>query len=197
MKALGKGSLASLIKVAVSILSVILWGALALLLTAALVTLALWSGLEAGWLHAFALDGEIAFEASGVQIHAEGGAIAAWPLVLSALAAGLLGVIGALVVVGRLRRLFENFTSNEPFNRANADHLRIIWIAMLAMELSKYAVAHLFGWVLVRYGAPDEVGIDVNPSVDVSTWAAILILIVLAEVFREGARLREDQELTI
>jgi hypothetical protein len=29
------------------------------------------------------------------------------------------------------------------------------------------------------------------------TWGAIVILIVLAEVFREGARLREEQDLTI
>jgi hypothetical protein len=33
--------------------------------------------------------------------------------------------------------------------------------------------------------------------VDLSTWGSILILIVLAEVFREGARLKEEQELTI
>ena len=34
-------------------------------------------------------------------------------------------------------------------------------------------------------------------KVDLSTWGSILILIVLAEVFREGARLKEEQELTI
>ena len=34
-------------------------------------------------------------------------------------------------------------------------------------------------------------------KIDLSTWGSILILIVLAEVFREGARLKEEQELTI
>jgi hypothetical protein len=37
----------------------------------------------------------------------------------------------------------------------------------------------------------------IEPGFDLSTWTSILVLIVLAEVFREGARLREDQDLTI
>jgi hypothetical protein len=37
----------------------------------------------------------------------------------------------------------------------------------------------------------------VEMNVALSTWIAILILIVLAEVFREGARLKRDQDLTI
>jgi hypothetical protein len=38
---------------------------------------------------------------------------------------------------------------------------------------------------------------EVKLSVDLSTWASILILVVLAEVFREGARMKAEQELTI
>ncbi len=44
--------------------------------------------------------------------------------------------------------------------------------------------------------APERLGarlIGFNPS----GWLAILVVFVLAEVFREGARLRGDAELTI
>jgi hypothetical protein len=33
--------------------------------------------------------------------------------------------------------------------------------------------------------------------VNLTTWFAVLVIIVLAEVFREGARLRGEAELTI
>jgi hypothetical protein len=50
----------------------------------------------------------------------------------------------------------------------------------------------------VAFGEAQGVGVrEVSLSVDPSTWGSILILIVLAEVFREGARLKEEQELTI
>jgi hypothetical protein len=37
----------------------------------------------------------------------------------------------------------------------------------------------------------------VSGGVNLTTWFAVLVVIVLAEVFREGARLRSEAELTI
>ena len=37
----------------------------------------------------------------------------------------------------------------------------------------------------------------IHGGVNLTTWFAVLVIIVLAEVFREGARLRRDAELTI
>ncbi len=34
-------------------------------------------------------------------------------------------------------------------------------------------------------------------GVNLTTWFAVLVILVLAEVFREGARLRREAELTI
>ena len=51
---------------------------------------------------------------------------------------------------------------------------------------------------LPRYGATGRAARFLfRRSIRLSTWGSILILIVLAEVFREGARLKEEQELTI
>jgi hypothetical protein len=46
-------------------------------------------------------------------------------------------------------------------------------------------------------GTPAGAEANFNINIDLSTWMSIAILIVLAEVFREGARLKEEQELTI
>jgi hypothetical protein len=37
----------------------------------------------------------------------------------------------------------------------------------------------------------------VGASINLTTWFAVLVIVVLAEVFREGARLRGEAELTI
>jgi hypothetical protein len=102
---------------------------------------------------------------------------------------------GSLIIVWRLRKLFDSFSSGEPFQRENATHLRVIWITMLAIEIARYLLLALTG-VLLRVFEP---AVEANYvfAIDLSTWGSILILIVLAEVFREGARLKEEQELTI
>jgi hypothetical protein len=100
------------------------------------------------------------------------------------------------IIVWRLRKLFDSFSSGEPFQKENATHLRVIWITMLVIEVARYVLMGLTGVLLAQYGGPD---VDANYTfaIDFSAWGSILILIVLAEVFREGARLKEEQELTI
>jgi hypothetical protein len=39
--------------------------------------------------------------------------------------------------------------------------------------------------------------LHVGGGISLTTWFAVLVIFVLAEVFREGARLRGDAELTI
>jgi hypothetical protein len=98
-----------------------------------------------------------------------------------------------------LRRLFDSFTSGEPFRRENAQHLRVIWITMVVMEVARYALLALIGIFMGVFGPPSSVA-SATFSIDsdnFGNWLSILILVVLAEVFREGARLKEEQELTI
>jgi hypothetical protein len=56
--------------------------------------------------------------------------------------------------------------------------------------LGRYAVA---AWTrLIFHGA-----FHISGSVSLTTWFAVLVIVVLSEVFREGARLRGEAELTI
>lgn len=196
MKALGQGSIASVIKVGLSVAGVVLWVGLGVVGLVAAAALA--AGVFAQVSGPFSVDTDLAVTTSGIVLRGDNLESLPWPFVSAVLLAAAVGLGGALAIVHRLRRLFENFTSNEPFNRANADHLRAIWIILLAMELARYGFALAVGWSAAIYGQPQ--GLDrlmIEPGFDLSTWTSILVLIVLAEVFREGARLREDQDLTI
>jgi len=195
VRALGKGSVASFMKAALEIVWVLLWVA-AVALVVATIAYAVVLVLIAGG----TLDPSVLAPSDTARIHipgltTENPAGAIWPVVVPGLLIGAVAVGGSLVIVGRLKQLFANFTSGEPFRRENASHLRAIWIAMLVIELSRYALLALTG-VLITTFAPDVHG-AISISVDFSTWGSILILIVLAEVFAEGARLKEEQELTI
>ena len=202
MRALGQGSVAAYLQIVLTIAWWLLWAIGAALIAAALayggVNILIAQGM---------IDPEVLTGGAGhIRVNNGGGTFdldydepggATWPVVVPALLAGLVAVAGGLVIVDRLRKLFESFTSSEPFRKENADHLRAIWIALLIIELARYALLALTGVLLAAFGAPDGQEANFDVRINLSTWVAILILIVLAEVFREGARLREEQDLTI
>ena len=207
MKALGKGSIASIVQIGLSIAWVVLWVAFAIWAAAALAYLAFMLLVTAGVVDPATLPAVEQGDGRGIEIRIAGIdatglrhlAWTDWHIFAPALLAGGVTIGGSVVIVGRLRRLFDSFTSGEPFRRENANHLRAIWVTMVVMEVSRYALLTLTGILLGVFGPPDSVS-SASFSIDsenFSSWMSILILIVLAEVFREGARLKEEQELTI
>lgn len=205
MKALGKGSIASIVQIGLSIARIVLWVAFIAWALAAVayfifILLTTVGVIDPASIQAIDTSGQFQVRIDGI----DPGALrdlkwTDWHIFGPALLTGGVTIGGSLLIVGRLRRLFDSFTSGEPFRRENATHLRVIWITMVAIEVSRYALLALFGVMFGLFGAPDSVGsasFSIN-SDNFSNWMSILILIVLAEVFREGARLKEEQELTI
>jgi channel protein (hemolysin III family) len=95
--------------------------------------------------------------------------------VLLYLGMGWLGVIAA-------RPLMQTLTTHE-----------LTWIVAGGLawrEVVRYMVWTL-GALLPPQAAPDR------PNLSLTAWFSILVVVVLAEVFREGARLRRESELTI
>jgi len=198
VRGLGKGSIASLMKVGLEIVWIVLWVAAAGLCIALLIYVALIVLIQTGTISSSVLDpggGTATFGPITIETRNQERLVA--PLVAPAFLAGGVAVTGALIIVWRLKRLFKNFTSGEPFSRDNAIHLRVIWITMLVMELARYAIWAVITGVVMVLGQPETTEISVRSPINLTTWGAIFILIVLAEVFREGARLKEEQELTI
>jgi hypothetical protein len=196
MKALGKGSIASLIRIGLSVMWIGLWFLALCLAVLALAYGAFLIGLSTGAIGPEAFDnGHIRIDGEEVDYTDIAGVT--WPVLVPAFLIGAVAIGGALMIVWRLRRLFDSFSSGEPFRKENAHHLRAIWIIMLGVEIARYALMALTGVLLATHGGPLADNAEFEVRLDLSTWGAILILIVLAEVFREGARLKEEQELTI
>lgn len=203
MKALGKGSIASFVEVALLIAWIgllvvfVIWAALA-------VSYAVFMGLIAsGHIDPNTLPTPPpTFRIQIAGIHNDALSDLQWTdwhLIAFTLLVGTLAIVGSIIIISRLRRLFVSFRSGEPFRRENAQHLRVIWITMVVIELGRYVLLGGFGLLLGVFGVPESVG-QASFSIDsdnFTTWLSILVLIVLAEVFREGARLKEEQELTI
>lgn len=200
MKALGKGSIASIVRIGLQVAWWALWLAAGMLVAAAVAYGVIMILIANGAIDPALLeggDGRVGDTGNfSVTYDTPGGAT--WPVVVPALLIGGVAVGGSLIIVWRLRRLFEAFTSGDPFRRENAQHLRVIWITMLAVEVSRYLLMALAGVLILNFGGPSVSDINISITGErITTWGSILIVIVLAEVFREGARLKEEQELTI
>jgi hypothetical protein len=116
------------------------------------------------------------------------------PWIGPALAGLLLGldlyVGGAIVIVGRLRRIFQTLIAGDPFHPDNVRRLRVIGSTLALLEVGRYG-ASTIDHIVFRGHA------NIGGGVNLTTWFAVLVIVVLAEVFREGARLRGEAELTI
>jgi hypothetical protein len=104
--------------------------------------------------------------------------------------------IGAVFVVHfvltRLLTIVETVGLGNPFVPANGERLTQIAWAVLALELTHYAVVAAAASVSAA-GVPLDIGLDFSPT----RLLAALLLFVLARVFDQGARMREELEGTV
>lgn len=193
MRALGKGSIAEIIRIGLVIAWAVLW-----VCAAALLAMAVAYGLNAAGLVNFGAlfgpDSHLRIDDSLVVSSLSG---PTWPVVIPAFLIGAVVVGGAMIIVWQLRKLFDSFCSGQPFAKENAAHLRAIWMTMIGIEVARYLLLALTGYLLLQFGGPMGEHAQIKLNFNLSTWASILILVVLAEVFREGARMKAEQELTI
>lgn len=111
----------------------------------------------------------------------------------------VLEIIVLLIITDRLRRMFATLIAGDPFVPENAGHLRVIAVAIGVYQLVAYAAQGLLAMSLTMFGQPVEGGVELSVEFDLNlgAWFAVVALLVLSEVFREGARMRQEQKLTI
>lgn len=174
MRAMGPGSVSSLLKIALDVVWYVLWALIAALLIAALAVLFV------------PLD-------APVVATSDGGLSRVLELSGPMLSMGLLAfsgyVGGVLIIVDRLRKVFAALTAGDPFHPANVRRLRFVGLVLAALEAVNTLIRTGGAFML----APQE-GLRFP---DLTGWFSVLVVFVLAEVFREGARLRREAELTI
>jgi hypothetical protein len=105
---------------------------------------------------------------------------------------GIVGTPIAYLVFSRLLRIVESVRRGEPFVMDNAGRLRTIAWSLLGLELLHICVVAIASAVSTK-----EVPLRMNGNFDLTAWLAILLLFVLAQVFLEGTRMREDLEGTV
>jgi hypothetical protein len=174
MRALGPGSVSSFLKIILDVVYAALW------IGVAAVTLMVIAALLFTFNPALLDDVSLS----------TGQLAARWPAVTGGLAAASLYMAGVLVIVGCLRRIFATLTAGDPFHPDNVRRLRLIGVMLAALELGRYAVWAIGAWLLPGVAKAE-------PNMSLTAWFSVLVVFVLAEVFREGARLRREAELTI
>ncbi len=172
IRAIGKGSIASILSIGLHIVRVIVWIGFAGL-SAALVAIPLLPPF-AEWIAG--MDG-VSFD-GGLDIDA-GDFVKVLHHFIT------FGVM--LYVVERLLELLKTLRFGSPFVKENAVRFRRVGIALLVGEVSKIFISIL---AMV-------VDADVDVGLDFITFMSIAAVFVLSEVFREGARMKEEQDLTV
>jgi hypothetical protein len=185
MRALGPGSVSSFLKIILDVVFAALWiGVIAL----SLITLAaLLLSFNPDLLANLSLGND---PASAARDSALGELASKGSSITSGLLAAALYLAGILVIVGSLRRIFTTLTAGDPFHPDNVARLRLIGLMLAGLELGRYAFWAVSAWLLPGVNRTE-------PPLSLTAWFSVLVVFVLAEVFREGARLRREAELTI
>lgn len=113
------------------------------------------------------------------------------------IANGSILAVGVMIVCAYLRGVFETLVAGDPFVPENARRFAAIGIVLAVMEAASMFVAMI---VNLAFGALTPAGEAVAfrfPNINWPIWIAVLTLLVLAQVFREGAAMREEQKMTI
>lgn len=183
MRALGPGSVSSLLKTALDVAYVIL----------GMAATGCFLGLMAVLVGGPFLPPRLPLEQLNIEVNGRtfDDVQALLPVLAAGLAFVLLYLAGLFLIVGRMRRIFGTLILGDPFHPDNVRRLRFIGAVLAAL-----LVLGSLGPMLVAMVGP-ELGEDIGFSFNPTSWFAVLVVFVLAEVFREGARLRQEAELTI
>jgi hypothetical protein len=177
MRALGPGSVSSVLKVILDVVYVALWIGVGVLALLSLLAILLSFNPE--------MLAEVGVRTpDGSEVENRGAVLISGNLARLAYAAVI------LVIVERVRKIFATLTAGDPFHPDNVTRLRVIGLMLAGLELGRYAFRALAAWMLPGENELSE-GFSLTP------WFSVLVVFVLAEVFREGARLRREAELTI
>jgi hypothetical protein len=105
---------------------------------------------------------------------------------------GIAAVPIAHLVLTRLLTIVHTVGDGDPFVMENAGRLQRIAWAVLGLELLHLCVVAVAAGV-----STDQTPLDIGGGLSVTRWLAVLLLFVLARVFEQGARMREDLEGTV
>lgn len=103
-----------------------------------------------------------------------------------------LGVV--LLVLSRLRAIFQTLKDQNPFLEANASRIQLIGAVLVLGELGSGGLAAWFSAQFTKEISVTGVNFEHNFAVNLWVIFAGLILLIIAEIFRLGAEMKGDVE---
>lgn len=177
MRFFGSGSISSVLKTA---LNVVFYGLCGLIICLVLCILSLLS---------------VPTLASGVIARINQGVDLGYTLNTSTLALVLtaygLSLSGYMLIMRLTRQVFSTLAQGDVFSPQNSVRLRNIGFGLAGIEVFGYFARLVGAQILGLHFEP------VNGLRAVTTGFSVLVVFVLAEVFKEGARLRHEAQLTV
>ena len=116
-------------------------------------------------------------------------------VILAMQAMAWLGLVSVPLNYGILKRLLAivgTVRAGDPFLAANAQRLQVIAWLLFAVQLLSMIIGGI-----ARSVATAARPIDVDAGFSINGWLAVLLTFLLARVFAEGARMRDDLEGTV
>jgi len=142
-----------------------------------------------------ALEGSFTF--AGTTNASEILAPVKWPFIVSILCTGVF----TIAVLELLSRMFDRVQSGEVFTQTTVRYAQVIGILFIASSLLKGFTAawlkHAMAVVVMQQVAPGALYLDSSARGDSSGLVTGLVILALAEVFRHGLKLKEENALTI
>ncbi|HTD83022.1 MAG TPA: DUF2975 domain-containing protein [Gemmatimonadaceae bacterium] len=127
--------------------------------------------------------------ALGVRPNGSNATLFLWGRVVMVIGIG--SVPFTYIVLTRLLAIVDTVRLGDPFVAGNAARLKTMAWALLGLELLHLVV------VAVAVGPLSNTQLHLDWSFSVTRWLAVLLLFVLAQVFDDGARMRDDLNGTV
>jgi hypothetical protein len=105
---------------------------------------------------------------------------------------GLLAIPLHYAVLKRLLAIVETVRAGDPFVDVNASRLQAIGWVLFTLQLLSLVIG-----AIVRAIAIPGKPLDIDAGFSVNGWLAVLLTFLLARVFAEGTRMRDDLEGTV
>ena len=124
-----------------------------------------------------------------------GGAFIGLTLGLMAIAFCL--IAAAFIFFGKLRAIIASVGDGDPFVPENAERLNLMaWLALVIQVLMIPAMG--LGLMFAKWAdSVEHADITIDAGLDVEGILMVIVLFILARVFKHGAAMREDLEGTV
>ena len=92
-------------------------------------------------------------------------------------------------IINRLRRILLSVNQGDAFEFANVKRLQAVGFGLLGIQLTA---------LMLSIVAPQAIGQSASDyDFDLGSWLGILVVFILAEVFRQGSAMRDEQLTTV